>query len=290
MILQYDKTKWEERPIDVANTLQLFITNKCNRRCRGCFYGQRLGSDDMTLNYYKALVEKYRVDISANKGIFATKVTLIGGEPTIHPDILAMIKFNQERGLKTTIYSNGYKLKQFEGVDLTDVKFRIGVLGVTKGEKTLLQVDRTSLPITVVYMLRKDNVDELLESAYVAEKEFNCNSFFISSIRDIETTGSFWIDTPETLSPAEYFDVVQKFMDEYKGNIGKIHISKRGAVDSEMPIVDKCRFLNIFPNGERVICPFDISLNKTVDEYEFGTRQCTKHSQCLLYKILLFKK
>ena len=38
--LVYDMNKWKERITDPVPTLQLFITNKCNKRCAGCFHHQ----------------------------------------------------------------------------------------------------------------------------------------------------------------------------------------------------------------------------------------------------------
>ena len=48
-------------------------------------------------------------------------------------------------------------------------------------------------------MLRQDNINELKEAVKLAEKEFNCKAFYISSIRDITATKNFWKDTKETI-------------------------------------------------------------------------------------------
>lgn len=277
-LLQYDETRWEEVPARLSSTLQLFITNKCNLRCKACFYADNLGKDDMPLEDYKEHVMHYKSRIQ--------KVILLGGEPTLHKDIGQMVSFNRENGLRTTIYTNGARIKRLESIDMADVELRVGVYGSHHSEKPLDKIDKVSFPITIVYMLRKDNVCELMETADMAE-EYNCKRFFISSIRDIADTGSFWDDNEDTLPLGEYADVLQDFVLDYKGSI-ELNISKRGVLKGKKePKPDKCRFGNIFPDKKMIICPFDISLKKYADELCFNERQCNKNSSCLLMKIVL---
>jgi len=53
--LQYDQSKWQELIPRPVNTLQLFITNKCNNRCKACFYAHKLGSEEMSFDDYKKI-------------------------------------------------------------------------------------------------------------------------------------------------------------------------------------------------------------------------------------------
>jgi hypothetical protein len=283
VLLKYDKERWKERNSTPINTLQLFITNKCNLRCRGCFYQDKLGKGEMSFDEYSDYVSKYAAEVQ--------KVILLGGEPTIHPELEKMLEFNESLGLKTTIYTNGFDLKRFEGLQLPKVSIRIGVYGSTSSEKPLSQVDRISSPIDMVYMLRKDNVGELMETAKIAEEDFDCKGFYISSIREIDKTGSFWKDTEETLPIEDYVQVIQNFVNNYDGNIPKLHIAKRGVLytPNESGPTRRCRFGNIFPDGQKVICPFDISRNITSPELEFDKRACNKHTECILQKIVLEK-
>ena len=145
--------------------------------------------------------------------------------------------------------------------------------------------------MTIVYMLRKDNLSELIETAKIAENDFNCKGFYISSIKDIAKTNNFWIDTPETISPEEYFEVVQKFVDNYRGKILVLHISNRGIIKTEdSNKTYSCRFGNIFPDGEKIICPFDISRKITTDNLIFNKRYCNKDNSCLLQKTVLKRR
>jgi MoaA/NifB/PqqE/SkfB family radical SAM enzyme len=100
--LQYDKDKWKLTEPELANRVQMFITNKCNKRCKGCFYGSQLDNSEMTFEEYKEKLDPYISKIG--------KVILLGGEPTISPHLQEMIEYNQDLELSTTIYTNGYKL------------------------------------------------------------------------------------------------------------------------------------------------------------------------------------
>ncbi len=283
-ILQYDANMWQERETKPINTLQLFITNKCNLRCRGCFYADKLGNTEMSFEEYKKNVLQYRDQVQ--------KVILLGGEPTIHSELEKMLKFNQDLNLKTTIYTNGFDLKKVENLNLEGISIRVGVYGSTESEKPLSKVDNTKIPVDVVYMLRRDNVAQLFETAQMAEDNFNCKSFYVSSIREVDKTLSFWKDTAETLPIEEYVTIVQDFVNRYQGNIPKLHIAKRGVLftENKSSKTERCRFGNIFPDGKKVICPFDISRNITSPELTFDKRDCNKHTECILQKIVLEKK
>lgn len=289
-ILKYDTSRWEETKVKPLNTLQMFITNKCNLRCKGCFYAHNLGEGKMNIDRYKLHVLDNLNDIK--------KVVILGGEPTLHNNLPRMIRFNNACRLRTTIYTNGYKLGILEGMRKQELRYteiRIGVHGTVSSEKPLMNIKKTSLPVTITYMLTRENGHELMTAAKIAEKDFNCKKFYISSIRDILTTQDYWKDTEETLPMEEYFNAVQRFVNDYKGKMD-IHIAWRGVVRTQDEkarkgeCVNKCRFGNIFPDDKKIVCPLDISKNVYSDELRFNERQCNKNSSCILTKIVLKNK
>lgn len=280
--LDYNPSHWKEINPQISTTLQVFITNKCNLRCKACFYQHKLGKNEMSLEDYKKIILEYRPKIQ--------KVILLGGEPTLHKDINKMIAFNTLVGLKTTIYTNGINLKVLENASLLRTTVRVGVYGIESSERPITRLPKTTLPITIAYMLRKDNIDELEAAALYAETNFNCKSLFISSIRDIEVTQDFWKDTDDTLSLEEYHSSVQKFLRSYAGSLKRIHISRRGIIKPylvQKDPVTHCRFGNIFPDNQKIICPFDISRKIYTDKLHFNERKCNKCDECLLQKVVL---
>ncbi len=290
LILGYDTERFYETNAVPVNTLQFFITNMCNLRCRGCFYQYALGKGEISFSEYVNYLRRYIAKID--------KVIMLGGEPTLYKDLPKVIEYNHNAGLRTTVYTNGADLSLLEIVPeqfLESAKIRVGIYGSRKSEKPIMKIRYTRLPLTFVYMLRRDNVDELLDSARIAEEKFNCNSFYISSIRDIFTTGDYWLDTPETLSIEEYYKAVQSFVNQYDGNMD-IHIARRGRILTQKEETQGyhgpgyCRFGNIFPNHKKVICPLDISNLYYFYDLYFNKRKCNKNSSCILTKIVLKSK
>ncbi|MDP2908904.1 MAG: radical SAM protein [Nanoarchaeota archaeon] len=279
--LKYDTKKWEELSPKPVNTLQVFITNKCNMRCKACFYAHRLGKEELPFKRYQQLISTYKSKID--------KIILLGGEPTLHKNLNKIITLNTKLGLKTTIYTNGYNIKMLEHADLSKTTIRIGVYGAELSEKPLEDVPSVNFPVTIVYMLRKDNVQELMKVAKMAEERFNCKGFYISSIRDITATQNYWEDTKETLPLKKYFKTVQDFINNYKGGIRKIHIARRGVITTKNKslTVNRCRFGNVFPDGKKIICPLDISKKGYAPELRFNERPCNKNKECILQKIVL---
>ncbi|MFH1456146.1 MAG: radical SAM protein [archaeon] len=279
--LDYSIKYWKEIPTKPVNTLQFFITNQCNLRCKACFYAHKLGKKEMSFKDYSDYITKYEKNID--------KIIILGGEPTLHKDLPIMIKLNQNLKLKTTVYTNGFNLKNLENINLNNVTIRIGVYGSKSSEKPLNKI-KTKLPVTIVYMLRKDNVKELMETAKIAEKKFNCKDFYISSIRDISITGNYWHDTKDTISNDEYFKIVQDFIQKYKGKLN-LHIALRGVIKSKIePKTKCCRFGNIFPDKTIIQCPLDISLKKTTKKLNYGKNKCNKDKRCILRKMILQRK
>lgn len=267
--------RWQEIPVTPVNTLQIFITNRCNLRCKGCFYGHKLDtSSDMSLELYQNIVRE--------NAPFIKKITLLGGEPLLHKQIGEMLIENSKYNISTTIYTNGRFLDVLKDFPNVPFDLRIGVLGNISSEKPLQKVIPTDFPVKIVVMLRKDNVSDLNDIAKVAENQFNCTGLYLSSIREMDITGDFWKDTENTLSNVEYAGIVQKFFYEYQGGIPRLDIATRGVLKS-LPI-KHCRFGNVFPDGTNIICPLDISLGKT-NPLIYNKNPCNKHTHCVLQKI-----
>jgi hypothetical protein len=283
-LLTYDPDRWRELPTKPVNTLQVFVTNRCNLRCRGCFYAHALNRTEMGLAAYVDHLEQYASQVD--------KVILLGGEPLLHDGLGSLLAENARRGLRTTIYTNGRNLDRLAGLPRDGVELRIGVYGAASSEKPLAKVGDTDWPVKVVYMLRHDNVDELTEVAAQAEDRFDCRGLYVSSIRDIAVTGDYWRDTPETISPREFAAIAQHFVEHYDGGLPRLDLATRGVLvtaTQNFRGTRHCRFGNVFPDGGKIICPFDISRRLMSPELSFGERPCTKHDRCLLQKIVLVR-
>lgn len=294
--MTYDQNKWELLSPSFKPTLQFFITNRCNRKCKACFYADYMHEDhtgayDMDLGYYQEQVNRYY-----NQNI--KKIILIGGEPTLHKDLARMILFNRSLGLETTVYTNGTHMKPLEHFaaihGLDGVSIRVGVLGFSGMEKNLIDV-KTKLPIMVCFMARRDNLDELAPIIRYGSLQLNLTGIMISSIRDMVATGTFWEDTDETLSNEEFAEYAQMvvnstLVDLYRFGIKSLHICRRAVFDG-LSSWKKCRYNNFHVDGSKTICPFDISAGvKDGEGYRLNTRPCNKNHECILQKNVLMAR
>lgn len=277
--INYADDLWIEVPTREVNTLQVFITNRCNMRCPECFNLKNLGPDDMPFEQYQSVISEY--------GPYVEKVILVGGEPTLHPKIREIIRFNHAQGKRTTIYTNGARLNALTDIPLQGLSVRVSVFGIDNGWKALRKLKPYShLHVMFTYMLKHDNIDQLLPTAQILEEEYGCKDFLISTCRGED----YWTEYDYTLPLADYGRVIDAFLKEYQGNM-TLHIATRGVLVGKSPTLHstKCRYANVFLD-KLIQCPFDIERNHTTNRLSFSQVDCTKHDFCILTKIKLQRR
>lgn len=247
-IIEYDSNQWVELPSREVNTLQMFITNRCNMRCPECFNLRNLGEEEMSLNQYTHIVAEYAP--------YVEKVVLAGGEPTLHRQIQDIIRYNHSIGKRTTIYTNGARLQALVNIPLDGLSVRVSVFGLDNGWKALRKLQPYShLRVMFTYMLKRDNVDEFMETAYVLENEYGCKDLLVSTCRGED----YWEEYDYTLPLSEYGSVINDFLKDYSGNM-TLHIATRGILEGKAQVERprKCRYANFFID-KMIQCPFDIA-------------------------------
>lgn len=296
--MKFPWNKYEELPTKRHKTLQAFVTTRCNRNCPACFARNVMDhATDMTMDvYHKAICD------FIDKG--GEKINLIGGEPLLHPKLERFLHLNRLRGLATTIYTNGYKLAEYnfptikrtKGIKdaghLVGVKIRVGVYHYIGIDKPIRALPWTDFPIEICYMVSPDtDIYALVNAAKYAEEALNCRVFFISSIRELDNPKKeFFADTIHTMPILTYKQLVHDFLYQYNGDM-EIHISKRGVFESTLsPTGNKCRFVNIFPDGRIIQCPYDVINLRYQPDYELNERFCQHNSTCLMSKIVVKRK
>lgn len=84
--------------------LNLLLTTACNRSCPYCFARERMGrgvgTEVLSMDDLETVADLARAD-----GV--RQISLIGGEPTLHPRFTAMLQALLDRGLKIRILTNG---------------------------------------------------------------------------------------------------------------------------------------------------------------------------------------
>lgn len=277
--------KYKELPTKRINTVQVFITTYCNLSCAGCFAKNIMGDKThMSIIEYKKIL-----DNAKKKG--CERITLIGGEPLLHPEIKKMVSLNNESGIKTTIYTNGYFLNKYKKEDLPNAKIRVSIYCKSGIIKNVNSISKTEIDFDVCFMVSKNTtIEELVESATYLENYRNCKVFFISSLRELDNEKKeFFEDTELTMPVIQYKSLVHNFLKLYNGNM-EIHVSKRGVFESTINTNgNKCKFSNCFTNDKIIQCPYDIVNEKFQNDYSFDTRFCQHNNTCLMSKVV-FKK
>lgn len=91
------------------NTVWLPLQYECNNKCTWCYApSKNNSSEDKRFNEEKEIeFLKLISDLNIKKTI------LIGGEPSLYPNIERVIKRIQEKGIKTSMVTNGRKLSDY---------------------------------------------------------------------------------------------------------------------------------------------------------------------------------
>jgi Radical SAM superfamily/4Fe-4S single cluster domain len=83
--------------------VNILLTSKCNRSCPYCFAEQEMsGQKEDWLSWQDLL---YVADFLWSNG--RRQVSLLGGEPTIHPRCVDFIRYLLDRGFNVSLFSNG---------------------------------------------------------------------------------------------------------------------------------------------------------------------------------------
>jgi MoaA/NifB/PqqE/SkfB family radical SAM enzyme len=89
-------------PGDHLAAVDVYITSQCNRRCTYCFLPPDFFASGMRMS-----VESFSgvVGWSQRQGI--REITLLGGEPSLHPSFAEMVSLASDRGMNVRVVTNG---------------------------------------------------------------------------------------------------------------------------------------------------------------------------------------
>ena len=94
--------------------MNILLTNECNRRCPYCFAGERIsfatdgGEGDTRPEAPRFIsVENFIKALDFAKKSHLKRISLLGGEPSLHPDFPGLIQQAWDEGFYVTVFSNG---------------------------------------------------------------------------------------------------------------------------------------------------------------------------------------
>jgi len=93
-----------------CNYVTILVTNECNMNCRECYVEQ--SKEVLTISDFKKYILNELIEMNVRYVAFS------GGEPLLHPDIVSFIRISSERGLKTSLVTNGLLLSNDMAIKL----------------------------------------------------------------------------------------------------------------------------------------------------------------------------
>lgn len=134
--------------------IQLYPTVRCNRDCSFCFNRSVPPAKDMPFADFKVLVEKL-------KALGVRTIDIMGGEPTLHEDLLRLIRYSLQEGMNLNLSSNGTDLLQLAGIMEKYPRVKVGVsINDRKSAHDLEAFVRRHRPI--VKMVASRRIDDAL--------------------------------------------------------------------------------------------------------------------------------
>ena len=154
----------------------LTLNRVCNLRCPWCYARDTHYSQENTMDFETA---KKIIDILVEANV--RKVILIGGEPTLYPDIFKVLDYCYEKNLNTTIATNGVVfankdiLQQYKDHHVTKISMSIKAFNdhdyeqytglnsfskVLEAVKNLVELDMNFALSTVISSYSIDNLLE----------------------------------------------------------------------------------------------------------------------------------
>lgn len=91
-------------------TLQIDITNACNLSCAHCYHAHHNNKGAISLDQWQSIIQQYKEMIE--KLHLSPKIVICGGEPTISPMLLPILRHVESLwpGVRISILTNGTRL------------------------------------------------------------------------------------------------------------------------------------------------------------------------------------
>ncbi|MDD3149607.1 MAG: radical SAM protein [Candidatus Gastranaerophilales bacterium] len=204
----------------------LWLGQTCNLRCKFCYYSEKV-SDYKHPEHKFISIDKAKQICKTMKEFYGnTAVDIEGGEPTIYPEILELVSYCKEIGLKPTLITNAIalndieKCKQLKDAGVDDFLVSIHALGKSYDEivrmegasirqmQALDNLIQLKIPFRVNTVLSMEAIPQLMDIAEISVKKgakvFNFIAFnpFID-----QSTGNRAIETIP-----KYSEIVKKII------------------------------------------------------------------------------
>lgn len=223
---------WEIRWQNEYNSsLLLFITGRCNLKCKNCFSSTSRNTIEMDLENISKI-------INSNQNF--KKIDLMGGEPLLHKQISEIIHYLKKENKDVSLYTNGINLHRITE-DLMPIRACISFHEYENADKSRKPIKDISNQISnfiekgnkikLILLLDSYNYKKALTIINKVEEDIpNLSKITIGLMR---YENDYWNDKYEgVLSFKRYYKTIKKILKKYKGNLD-IDVFLKGVLSFE---------------------------------------------------------
>ena len=288
----------------------IYITEKCQLRCGHCYMGERLERG----KFMPTLEVKHHLQLWRKMG--GSKLSILGGEPTLHPDFIEICRYAKSVGYeKVILNTNGLRkalqpLSQMEPEEFSYIQVSLdggspGTHDAVRGKGTFKIAWATSeilarrqFDTRIICTVNKKNLEDCLT---LIQK---CEDIGVSLVKFhvFSTIGNGQENSEWALSPAEWIEFYEDLESKKKDH--KIQIwyqptyanrrninrfTKQGYRGCIGRTLDR---ISIFPDGRAYVCSYlfdttlnmftmedgEIKINRKENEYDLFTKVLTRSS------------
>jgi radical SAM protein with 4Fe4S-binding SPASM domain len=207
------------RALAAPETIHVSVSGRCDQACAGCFYSARPGSAVPPHDMPFALFAKVVRQAAAMK-VF--QIALGGGEPTLHPQLVEMVRLARQNGIVPNLTTNGNHLTRDLAVALREAglgQAQISLNGASEEANSATRPNfraalaafeacrAAGLPFGLNFLLTRSSADEL-EAVLVLGREKGAATVNLLRPKP-PTTESDWLER-ESLNADEYRQVQQR--------------------------------------------------------------------------------
>lgn len=252
------------------------ITDKCNARCVHCFISADNHGDSMSFENFRDFV------LPRLKESRVSRVTLTGGEPFLHPQILEIIQLLADSGISTGICTNANVITEEQILLLAEQKkvhINVSLHGFTPESHDRFMGKKGAFDkcIKTVELLSKYNLVQGLlvtPNAFADEKEYEklCE-FAIQKkakyvlMNPLSSMGRGYETIKKYAASEEKLQSIRKTIQKYSDRIQLVYIR---FPNENLPL-GSCEAGNIFyifVNGDVAICAYLVfAANTPVSQY-----------------------
>lgn len=214
--------------INPPSNVLFIVGKKCNSRCIMCDIWKSKENKEESLGQIKKIInEVYSLGVK--------NITFTGGEPFLRKDIFKIINYASEKGLNTTVVTNGTLLNKnlikqilksslkniyvsIDGTKIIHDKIRgkEGMFEKAIGNmKNLLEAKNRKLRVSIISVLMNQNLEDILDLV-VLIKKMHVDSFVMQPIHPQESESAFNItsDKSDMLVPKSRYKKIDRTIDK----------------------------------------------------------------------------